>query len=227
MIILTGASGGIGSKIITKLAGLDKVIALYHSNIPEIEKNSNVIFEQIDLLSEKNLIDFSSFTSKKYNKFTLIHAATISSDSLVASTSLESWKESLDINLNAVFILNREFIKHMMNEKWGRIIHFSSVASSKGVPGTVAYAASKSALTGMSRVIAREYARFNITSNIISLGYFDSGLINTLSDSMKTNIINEIPSKKLGDPDEIVNAIDFFMKTSYANGSILSIDGAI
>lgn len=227
MIILTGASGGIGSKILTKLAGLDKVIALYHSNIPEIKKNRNIIFQQIDLLSEKNLIDFSSFASKKYNKFTLIHAATVSNDSLVALTSSESWKETLDINLNAVFILNREFAKHMMNEKWGRIIHFSSIVSSKGVPGTVAYATSKAGLIGISRVIAREYARFNITSNIISLGYFDTGLIDTLSNSMKKSIMNEIPSKKLGNPDEIVNAIEFFMKSSYANGSILSLDGAI
>ena len=79
----------------------------------------------------------------------------------------------------------------------------------------------------MSRVLANEYARFGITSNVIILGYFNTGLIETLSEKMRNKIIGSIPSGHLGEPKNIVNAIDFIMKSEYANGSSISLDGGI
>jgi len=115
----------------------------------------------------------------------------------------------------------------MINEKWGRIIHLSSIAGVRGMQGTLAYSTAKTGLQGMSRVLAREYARFNITSNVLVLGYFNIGLIETLSEKVKKSIINEIPSKKLGHPRNIVNAIEYLIKSEYTNGSVVNIDGAI
>ena len=79
----------------------------------------------------------------------------------------------------------------------------------------------------MSRVIAREYARFGITSNVLALGYFNTGLIETLSEKVRNKIIEEIPSRKLGDSSNIVSAVEFLMKSDYTNGSVLHIDGGI
>ena len=133
----------------------------------------------------------------------------------------------MNVNLRAVFLLNKLLVKKMIDDNWGRIIHLSSIASTRGVPGTVAYSASKSALSGLSRVFAKEYARFGITSNVISLGYFDSGLIETLSDKMKEKIMKELPSGKLGNCINIANAINFLINSDYVNGSVLSIDGGL
>jgi len=79
----------------------------------------------------------------------------------------------------------------------------------------------------MSRVLANEYARFGITSNVLVAGYFNTGLIETLSEKMRRDIIESIPSKRLGDPSNIVNAIEFLMKSEYVNGSAINIDGGI
>ena len=115
----------------------------------------------------------------------------------------------------------------MISEKWGRVIHLSSVAGIRGMQGTLAYSTAKTGLLGMSRVLAREHARFGITSNVLVLGYFNTGLIETLSDKIRNAIIEEIPSKKLGEPSNIVNAVEYIIKSEYTNGSVLNIDGPI
>lgn len=226
MIILTGSSGGIGHQIIKKLSAIDTTLAIYGSKKPNF-KNKKICYRQLDLNSEKEILEFYNFIEKKYTNITIIHAATLSFDQLAAQLSIEKWDEVMNVNLRAVFLLNKLLVKKMINDNWGRIIHLSSIASTRGVPGTVAYSTSKSALIGLSRVFAREYARFGITSNVISLGYFDSGLIETLSDKMKEKIMQELPSGKLGNCNNIVNAISFLINSDYVNGSVLSIDGGL
>ena len=133
----------------------------------------------------------------------------------------------MDVNLRGNFLITRELLIPMINEKWGRIIHLSSIAGVRGMQGTLAYSTAKTGLQGMSRVLAREYARFNITSNVLVLGYFNIGLIETLSEKVRSSIINEIPSKKLGHPSNIVHAIEYLIKSEYTSGSVVNIDGAI
>jgi len=115
----------------------------------------------------------------------------------------------------------------MIGEGWGRLIHVSSVVGMRGQVGAIAYAASKTGLVGMSNVFAKEYGRFNITSNVLVLGYFETGLIETLKEEEKKKIISSIPSKSLGKVNNITNAIDFLIKSEYVNGATINIDGAI
>ena len=115
----------------------------------------------------------------------------------------------------------------MMEDNWGRVIHISSHGAIDGDVGTMAYSASKSGLIGMSRVLGKEYARFKITSNVLVLGAFETGLFLELSDEQKDKIQKKISSKKLGNPSNIVNAIDFLIKSEYVNGSTINIDGGI
>ena len=115
----------------------------------------------------------------------------------------------------------------MIEQNWGRIINITSTRAMRGAQGTIAYSTSKSGLTGMTRVLATEYARFNITANLLSLGYFKSGLYDNLSEKIRSKLINEIPSKKLGDVESIGHAIDFLMKSNFTNGAIINIDGGI
>lgn len=227
MIILSGASGGIGRVILPMLTKLDTVIALYRTNPPDIIDNPHITNYKINLSSEQDVKDFGTLVKNNYTKITLIHATALSKDGLAAQFRTSDWDDVMDVNLRGTFFLNREMLMPMLSEKWGRIIHFSSVAGSRGTPGTLAYSTTKTGLIGMSRVIAREHARFGITSNVLALGYFNTGLIDTLSEKVRKKIIDEIPSKKLGNPTDIVNAIEFLMKSVYTNGAVLDIDGAI
>lgn len=227
MIILTGASGGIGRDILPMLAKLDKVIALYNSTPPVIFDHDDIESYKLNLSSEPDVIDFCSKIKKECKKVTLIHAAALSKDQLAAQLSTDDWDQVMDVNLRGNFLITRELLIPMINEKWGRIIHLSSIAGVRGMQGTLAYSTAKTGLQGMSRVLAREYARFNITSNVLVLGYFNIGLIETLSEKVRSSIINEIPSKKLGHPSNIVHAIEYLIKSEYTSGSVVNIDGAI
>lgn len=228
MIVLTGASGGIGQAILPALAALDGVVAVYNSTPLNIDGLAGVIPFQLDLKSEKSVSEFAELFKSRLNKITLIHAAAISrQDRLTVQFKTDDWNQVMEVNLRGNFLLTRALLMPMIKEKWGRIIHFSSAAGTHVAPGTLAYSTSKTALLGMSRVIATEYARFGITSNVLINGYFNTGMYQVLSDKAQQKLINSIPSKRLGDPANIVNAVEFLMRSDYVNGSTINIDGGI
>lgn len=227
MIILTGASGGIGRAILPALAALDTVAAIYHTHPPDIQGVHSITPYQLDMTSDSEVRAFVAAMKDRPEQITLIHAAALSRDGLAAQLSVEDWDQVMEVNLRGNFLLSRELIKPMIEQKWGRIIHLSSVAGEQGVPGTIAYSTAKTGLLGLSRVMANEYARFGITSNVLVLGYFNTGLIQTLSEKIRNKIVASIPSAQLGDPKNIVNAVEFLMKSNYVNGSTIHIDGGI
>jgi len=227
MIILTGASGGIGRAILSSLTALDSVVAIYNTKAPDINEISGVTLYQLDLTSEEQIANFTSDMKGRLKNITLIHAAALSKDGLAAKFSTENWEQVINVNLRGIFLLTRAMLVPMMEEKWGRVIHLSSVAGIRGMPGTIAYSTTKTGLLGLSRVLASEYARFGITSNVLVPGYFNTGLIETLSEKIRKKILESIPSRKLGDPSNIVNAVEFLMKSEYVNGSSIHLDGGI
>ena len=227
MIILTGASGGIGRAILSFLSKLDKVIAISHSKVINVDELDGVEPYQVDLTSEIEVNEFVSKIKSKLSKVVLIHAAAISLDNLAIKFDTKDWNQSMSLNLNSNFFLTRALLATMIRDDWGRIIHVSSIAGMKGVPGTIAYSTAKTGLLGMSKVLANEYARFGVTSNVLILGYFNTGLIDTLGEKSRQKILESIPSKRLGSPSNIVNAVDFLIKSEYVNGSTINIDGGI
>ena len=227
MIILTGASGGIGHAILSSLSKLDKVIAISHSRAINVDELDGVELYQVDLTSEIEVNEFVLKIKSKLSKVVLIHAAAISLDNLAVKFNTKDWNQSMSLNLSGNFFLTRALLATMIRDDWGRIIHVSSIAGMKGVPGTIAYSTAKTGLLGMSKVLANEYARFGVTSNVLILGYFNTGLIDTLSEKSRQKILESIPSKRLGSPSNIVNAVDFLIKSEYVNGSTINIDGGI
>jgi 3-oxoacyl-[acyl-carrier protein] reductase len=227
MIILTGASGGIGQAILPSLAELDDVIAISYSKTMNVNKLNRVESYQLDLTSENEVNEFVSVNKDKLSNIVLVHAAALSLDNLVVKFDTKDWEQVINLNLNGNFFLTRALLATMMEDGWGRIIHISSIAGVKGTIGTIAYSTTKTGLLGMSKVLANEYARFGITSNVLIPGYFNTGLIETLNEKAHQELIGSIPSKKLGDPSNIVNAIDFLTKSEYVNGSTINIDGGI
>ena len=227
MIILTGASGGIGQAILPELVKLDNVIAIYNNKLPDISELDGVTAHKVDLTSEREVTMFAEIIKGKISRVTLIHAAALSRDCIAARFSAEDWDQVLNVNLRGNFLLTRAMLIPMIEEKWGRIIHISSVSAMRGVQGTFAYSTAKTGLLGMSRVLANEYARFGITSNVLAPGYFNAGLIDTLTEKARKKIMEAIPSGQLGDPANIANAVEFILKSEYVNGSVINIDGGI
>ena len=227
MIILTGASGGVGRAILPRLAELDDVIAISHSKQIDVFKIKGVDSFRLDLTSEEAVNTFVKTIKAQLSKIVLVHAAAISLDNIAVNFDSKEWKKTIDVNLNGNFFLTRSLLTTMVENHWGRIIHLSSIAGVKGVTGTIAYSTTKTGLFGMSKVLANEYARFGITSNVLVLGYLNTGLIDTLNEKKRQNILESIPSKKFGDPVNITNAIEFLIKSDYVNGSKINIDGGI
>ena len=212
MIVLTGASGGIGQLI---LPLLQDICPIYnHTPIPKGYK--------VDLTNPQEIKEFAK---QPLTHITLIHLAALKIDELAVFCNEANWDKVMDINLKGNFLLTKELLNIMTKEKWGRIIHV--ISSGLGDVGTLTYSASKFALVGMSQTLAREYAKFGITSNVLQLGYFRTGMWNRLKDEKKIELLEQIPSKELGDVQNIVNAIEFLMKSDYVNGAVLPIDGGI
>ena len=183
--------------------------------VTSLKKNSSVIFTLATGFGGNNEnISFLNMSTKKI-------------DSLLVKHDLDLWDESISINLNSPFYFAKLLIPLMINNKWGRFMFVTSTGGMRGDIGTVSYSASKVGLLGLSRVICKEYSKFNITSNVISLGTFDTGLFHNLSEKKRKEILETIPSKSTGNIDNIVNAVDFIVKSDYVNGSIINIDGGM
>jgi NAD(P)-dependent dehydrogenase (short-subunit alcohol dehydrogenase family) len=227
MIILTGASGGIGKEIVNQLTKIDHVLGLYNTSLPENTENDKVRYVKLDIEKPDKIEAFVDEWKAKLCRVTLIHCAASKVDGLVANYSLSDWDHVMGVNLRGNFLLAKALIPHMISDRWGRFVHISSRGGMEGNPGTIAYSTSKAGLVGMSRVLAKEYARFNITSNILVLGAFETGMYLKLPDELKREILDRIPSRSLGNVSNIVNAIDFLIKSEYVNASVINIDGGM
>jgi NAD(P)-dependent dehydrogenase (short-subunit alcohol dehydrogenase family) len=222
MIVITGVSGGIGKKIAVELSNYDSVIGIYSSNKVFFERRS-ISTIKLNLNDEQSIIEFVK--NSHLTRITVIHLATVSINGLIANYSRSNWDHTIDVNITGNYLITKHLLPIMINEKWGRIIHFSSVVAQKGERGAIAYGMSKSAISGFSSGLSQEYGRFNITSNVLSLGYMETGLIDTLDIKSKKEILRKIPINKFGDINSIVNAVKFIIESDYINGSEINIDG--
>lgn len=227
MIILTGVSGGIGREILPYLLEIDQVLGIYNKTEPQSLTNKRLVYEQLNLENSAEIQSFVSKWKNKLSKVTLIHFAALKIDNLTTNYKEVDWDCVMGVNLKGNFLLTQALLPHMVQERWGRLIHISSRGAVEGDIGTIAYSTSKTGLIGMSRVLAKEYARFNITSNVLALGHFEVGLYAKLNDDLRKNLLNQIPSKTLGKASDLFSAIEFLIKSQYVNGAVINIDGGI
>lgn len=222
MIVLTGASGGIGLEILEGLSRIDDVLAIYNSSKPKNINLPNIEFEKVDISDPDEILSFIDRNKKNLTNVTLVNLAAVSIDGLLANYDLEDWETVIRVNLSSNFLFSRHLIPLMIKDKWGRIIHVSSTNSAIGAG---AYSSSKSGLEGLSKALSREYARYNITSNIIKLGVFNTGMFHALSEKNQKAFLDRIPSKKLGQTSNVTNAISFLIDSDFVNGASITIDG--
>ena len=160
---------------------------------------------------------------------TLINNAGITKDQLFLRMKDEDWDDVINTNLSSVFNITKAFIKPMLKEKEGRIINISSVAGLMGNPGQVNYSASKAAIGGFTKSLAKELASRNITVNSIAPGFISSDMTDALNDDQKVEILKQIPVQKFGDPKNIADLAIFLAseRGQYITGQTISVDGGL
>ena len=225
MIIVTGASGALGRNLVLDLCELDDVVGTYRREAPDVA-HDRLRLAQLDVTQPDDITRFAD-TVRDASRLTLVNLAGMSISRLAVDTSADDWDGVMDVNLRGTFLMCRALIKPMIRQKWGRIVNVSSVVARTGVPGTAAYAASKSGVVGLTRTLAREYARYGITANCLSLGYFEGGLTATLPEQQQKEILASIPLRRFGQKHELADAVKYLIGASYTTGTCLEINGGL
>jgi NAD(P)-dependent dehydrogenase (short-subunit alcohol dehydrogenase family) len=224
--IVTGLSSELAQKTFEGFFELNEIYGIYNRNKISIN-HKNVQLSKINIESEEEIKDYISSIRDNLKNIVLVNFAAYKIDGLSSKYSSKDWDTTFNINVRSNFLFAKYLSPIMITNKWGRIINISSVRSQNGAVGASAYLSSKSALIGFNRSIAKEYARFGITSNILNLGYFDSGLFKKFTPERKLKYLSQVPSKKLGSSDDIFSAIHFLVSSDYTNGSVITIDGCM
>ena len=234
-IIVTGATGGIGNSIIKKLDEFGVNILATGTKIEKLEELKNK-FENIKILrfdiSESDKIeDFIENASKELggNIDCIVNNAGITQDNLAIRMHLDEWKNVIEINLTSTFLMCKFAIKKMLKNKKGKIVNITSIVGHSGNLGQANYTASKAGIVAMSKSLAIEYAKKNININCISPGFIKTAMTDKIDDKFKEVIISKIPSARLGEPEDIANAVLFLGsdQSDYINGETLHVNGGM
>ena len=158
----------------------------------------------------------------------LVCNAGITRDTLAMRMKNEDWDQVINVNLKSTFILNRNVLRHMLRTG-GRIINISSVVAFSGNPGQVNYCASKAGMVGMSKALAKEVASKNITVNCVAPGFIETHMTNVLNEKQKETILQNIPTKTMGNPADIAAAVVFLAsnEAGYITGQTIHVNGGL
>ena len=234
-IIVTGASGGIGNSIVDKLNQAGANILASGTRIEKLEelklKFGNIKTLKFDISLNDKIEEFVENATKELGGTLdcIVNNAGVTQDNLAIRMSLEEWQKVININLTSTFLMSKFAIKKMLKNKSGRIVNITSVVGHTGNIGQANYTASKAGIIAMSKSLAIEYAKKNININCISPGFIKTAMTDNIDNKFKENIISKIPSARLGDPDDIANAVLFLCsnQSSYINGETLHVNGGM
>ena len=234
-IIVTGASGGIGNSIIKKLNETGANILASGTRIEKLEelkKNfENIKILKFDISQSDKIEQFIENATNELGGSLdgLINNAGITQDNLTIRMSLDEWQKVININLTSTFLMSKFAIKKMLKNKSGKIVNITSVVGHTGNLGQANYTASKAGIVAMSKSLAVEYAKKNININCISPGFIKTAMTDKIDDKFKEAIISKIPSARLGEADDIANAVLFLCsdQSSYIYGETLHVNGGM
>ena len=234
-IIITGASGGIGNSIVKKLYDNGANILASGTKIEKLnELKSN--FEKIkilkfDISKVDKIEEFIENATREMggNLDCIVNNAGITQDNLAIRMSIDEWNKVINTNLNSTFFMSKFAIKKMLKNKSGKIINITSVVGHTGNLGQSNYTASKAGIIAMSKSLAIEYSKKNININCISPGFIKTVMTDKIDDKFKETIISKIPSGRLGEPEDIANAVLFLAsnQSDYINGETLHVNGGM
>ena len=234
-IIVTGASGGIGNSIVKRLneAGANLLASGTRiEKLEELKKNfEGIKILKFDISQSDKIEEFIENASNELGGSldVIVNNAGITQDNLAIRMSLDEWQKVININLTSTFLMSKFAIKKMLKNKSGKIVNVTSVVGHTGNLGQANYTASKAGIVAMSKSLAIEYAKKNININCISPGFIKTAMTDKIDDKFKEVIISKIPSARLGEPDDIANAVLFLSsdQSNYINGETLHVNGGM
>ena len=234
-IIITGATGGIGNSIVKTLSESGAKILATGTRLEKLEelkskfKNTDIL--KFDISKGEEIEEFIENATKQLGGGLdcLINNAGITQDNLAIRMNIDEWKKVIDINLTSTFLLSKFAVKKMLKNKYGKIINITSVVGHTGNLGQANYTASKAGIIAMSKSLAIEYAKKNININCISPGFIKTEMTDKIDEKFKEAIISKIPSSRLGEPEDVANAVLFLAsdQSNYINGETIHVNGGM
>ncbi len=237
--LVTGASRGIGRAVALRLAAEGARIAVNYNSgeapaqdlVEEISANGGeAVAIQADVSDEAQVKSMVAQVRKQWNRLDiLVNNAGIRNDRLLMRMNTREWDDTLNVNLRGAFFCTRAVLPLMARQRRGRIINMSSVVGVAGNPGQANYAASKAALIGLTKSVAKEVARRNITANALAPGYILTSMVEELSEDLKAQVLSRVPMDRLGVPEDIAGVAAFLCtdEASYITGQVIRVDGGL
>ena len=233
-ILITGASGGIGNELVRKFVSLGGNVLGSGTKAEKLDllkkRYPNIKVKRFDMAEHQRVEEFIDNVSLELGGLDiLINNAGTNMDNLSLRMKDDEWKKVIDINLTSTFLLSKYAIKKMLKNKYGRIVNITSVVGHTGNLGQSNYAASKAGIIGMSKSLAIEYAKKNITVNCVSPGFIASDMTMNIADKVKLYLTSRIPMGKLGTGEDVSNCVAFLSseQASYVTGETVHVNGGM
>ena len=238
LAVVTGAARGIGRAIVLELLKQGRVVAGLDINAEQLSKLEDVVKEAgftaitkcVDITNTEELTEVLESLASEYGGIgILVNNAGITRDKLMMQMKEEDFDKVINVNLRAAFIATAFAIRSMVRNKFGRIINLSSVAGIMGQAGSSNYAASKAGLIGMTKSVAREVGKKNITANCIAPGFIMTEMTEVLPDAVKDAAKQIIPVRRFGKVEDVARAVAFLAgdEAGYITGQVLCVDGGM
>ena len=233
-VLITGASGGIGNELVKKFTSLGASVLGTGTKTEKLDKLkkdfSNIKVKKFDIAEHSRIEEFIENVSLELGGLDiLINNAGTNVDNLSLRMKDEEWKKVIDVNLTSTFLLSKYSIKKMLKNKYGRVVNITSVVGHTGNLGQSNYAASKAGIIGMSKSLAIEYAKKNITINCVSPGFIVSDMTMNIAEKVKLYLTSRIPMGKLGTGQDVSNCVAFLSseEAGYITGETIHVNGGM
>lgn len=236
--LITGGTAGIGKEIAIKFAEQGAKVVIFGTNADRgnevvntiSAKGGSAFFYSVDV-SQTSSVDeaIKKILEQHGHVDVLVNNAGITRDQLLMKMTEEEWDAVFNVNVKSCYNTAKALIRAMMKARKGKIINMSSVVGLTGNAGQVNYAASKAAIIGFTKALAKEVASRNICVNCIAPGFIETNMTNALTDNQKSDILKEIPMGRMGTTAEIANAALYLasMLSDYVTGQVLTVDGGM
>mgnify|MGYP001166416797 CR=1 FL=1 len=235
VVLVTGATGGIGADIARDMKKAGATVALTGRNEEKLaslkaELGGDTEVFPVDLSTSEAAVELVKAVEEKFGQLdVLVNNAGLTRDNLAMRMKDEDWQQVLDVNLTAPFKLAQACLRGMMKRRSGRIINISSIVGTTGNPGQVNYCASKAGMTGWTKSMAQEIASRGITVNCVAPGFIATAMTDALDEAQKERINGQIPAARMGNPAEISAGVIYLAsdEAAYVTGQTLHINGGM
>ena len=233
-VLITGSTGGIGNELVKKFITLGANVLATGTKSEKLDtikkKYPDIRIKKFDISEHPRIEEFIDNVVLELGGLdVLVNNAGINMDNLSIRMKDEEWIKVINVNLSSTFLLSKHSIRKMLKSKFGRIVNITSVVGHTGNLGQSNYAASKAGIIGMSKSLAAEYAKKNITVNCVSPGFIVSDMTMNIAEKVKLYLTSKIPMGKLGTGEDVSNCVAFLSsdQASYITGETIHVNGGM